>query len=412
MRVMRSLVWVVLGGCSSTPDTKPEGDGVSGVADTGGGDDALSDEALLRAAIDGAADPAETLQTIANQGGFPIESASGTFLFACLCGEGDWSVAGDFDDWSGEPMSRVGALSWLERSVPEPYEAAYKFTDGTDWFADPLARRYAYDTFGEKSLLRSLEPHLERGFVVESHGLEARELRIFVPRDGFFTHTIVAHDGQNLFDPAAFHGGWQLDSAAWDLPLLVVGIDNTSARVDEYTPFEDVIDGQTVGGAAVAYAELVRDVRVAMEDRYGIANRTALLGSSLGGLASLAVADLQPAEWDAALSLSGTMGWGSIGQNGQTIIDVYAAAGHRSTALYLDSGGGGSCVDADGDGLQDDAPDGADNYCENRQLADQLAESGYSWSVDLWHWHEPGAPHTEASWAARVHRPLEVFMAL
>merc|ERR1712185_153309 len=100
--------------------------------------------------------------------------------------------------------------------------------------------------------------------------------------------------------------------------------------MDEYTPFEDVIDGETVGGSASAYAELVRDVRVAMEARYGIANRTALLGSSLGGLVSFAIADLQPGEWDAALSLSGTMGWGSIGQDGPTILDAYAEAGYRN----------------------------------------------------------------------------------
>ena len=204
---------------------------------------------------------------------------------------------------------------------------------------------------------------------------------------------VVAHDGQNLFDPCGIP--WRMASGrcSWELPVLIVGIDNTAARIDEYTPFEDTLDGQTMGGSLAAYAALVADVRSAMEDRYGLANRTALLGSSLGGLASFAIADLQPGAWDAALSLSGTMGWGSIGQNGRTILDVYAEAGHRDVALYLDSGGGGSCVDSDGDGLQDDAPDGADNYCENRQFADQLAESGYEWSVDLWHWHELDTAH-------------------
>ena len=223
---------------------------------------------------------------------------------------------------------------------------------------------------------------------------------------------VVAHDGQNLFDPTAAYGGWKLDAAARDRALLIVGVDHTPARIDEYTPFEDVRDGEVLGGAADAYADMIREVRMSMEDRYGMADRTALLGSSLGGLVSVAIADLQPDEWDAALSMSGTVGWGSIGQNGPTILDTYAAAGHRSTALYLDSGGGGSCVDSDGDGLQDDAVDGADSYCENRQFADQLAASGYAWTVDLWHWHEPDAPHHEAAWAARVYRPLDAFMGL
>ena len=405
------LVWL-LAGCTGASEPKLTPDARSHGPDTGEVDEGLSDEAVLRAAIAGDLDPTEALQTIASRGGLPIESATGSYLFACVCGDGDWSLAGDFDEWAGQPMSRMGTLSWVELTIAEPYESAYKFTDGSIWMADPSARRYAYDEYGEKSLVRALEPHLERGFVAEAHGLDARALRIFVPRDGFFTHMVVAHDGQNLFDPAAFHGGWRLDATARELPVLIVGIDNTAARIDEYTPFEDILDGQTMGGSLPAYAALVADVRSAMEDRYGLANRTALLGSSLGGLASFAIADLQPGAWDAALSLSGTMGWGSIGQNGRTILDVYAEAGRRDVALYLDSGGGGSCVDADGDGLQDDAPDGADNYCENRQFADQLAESGYEWSVDLWHWHEPNAPHTEAAWADRVHRPLDAFMSL
>ena len=77
---------------------------------------------------------------------------------------------------------------------------------------------------------------------------------------------------------------------------------------------------------------------------------------------SLLIADAQPGDWDAALSLSGTVGWGSIGTDSETVLDRYAASGLRDTVVFLDSGGGGSCTDADGDGLQDDAPDGSDNY--------------------------------------------------
>jgi hypothetical protein len=413
----RAWLLVLLAGCSSGSTGKPGGSSEDSVdsADTGS-ESAESasavDEATLRAAIAGETDAEVALFSIANNGGLPIETADGTFLFACLCGDGDWAVAGDFDDWAGQSMGRSGELVWAEVVVEQPEEAGYKLTNGTDWTADPMARRYRYDDFGELSLVRSTEPHLERAFADEAYGLTARELRMFVPRDGLFTHMVVVHDGQNLFDPSAFHGGWQLDSAAADRPLLIVGIDNTAARFDEYTPVTDVLDGQTYGGRAADYAELVRDVRVAMEDRYGTADTTGVMGSSLGGLVSFAIADLQPGEWDAALSLSGTMGWGSIGANGPTILDAYAAAGKRDTVLYLDSGGGGTCVDADGDGLQDDALDGSDNYCENRQFADQLADMGYTWSVDLYHWHEAGAPHTEAAWAARVFRPLDVLMSL
>ncbi len=126
------------------------------------------------------------------------------------------------------------------------------------------------------------------------------------------------------------------------------------------------------------------------------------------------IAARYPGAYDYAASLSGTMGWGSIGAGitNETMIERYAAAGHGATALYLDSGGGGTCVDNDGDGIEDDDPTGADNYCENKQLESVLYSLGYVANVDVWHWWEPDALHNEAAWAARVWRPLDHFASL
>jgi hypothetical protein len=107
------------------------------------------------------------------------------------------------------------------------------------------------------------------------------------------------------------------------------------------------------------------------------------------------------------------MGWGSIEANNETMIQRYAAAGHRDTALYVDSGGyGTTCVDSDGDGTNDDDLDAADNYCENTQLRDVLEEAGYEFDVDLWHWWEPDAEHNEAAWADRAAMPMDIFVSL
>jgi hypothetical protein len=46
------------------------------------------------------------------------------------------------------------------------------------------------------------------------------------------------------------------------------------------------------------------------------------------------------------------------------------------------------------------------------QLRDVLESSGYLFDQDLFHWHEPGATHDEAAWAARVFRPVQIFEAL
>ena len=43
-----------------------------------------------------------------------------------------------------------------------------------------------------------------------------------MPADGVFTHALYAHDGQNLFDPGAFFGGWQLEKTLPPKMLLIV----------------------------------------------------------------------------------------------------------------------------------------------------------------------------------------------
>jgi hypothetical protein len=400
-------------GCSGDSASKSTETGSPGT-DSGAVDSAtpaVSDEDLLREAIAGETDAEATLLSIADRGGLPVQTTTGTVLFACLCGDGGWSVAGDHDDWAGTPMEQSGALWWAEVEVPTPDGSRYKFTDGSQWIPDPLGRRLAYDDNGELSLVDASFAHLQRWYAVEGGGLEPRSVQVWVPAGGRFTHAVYAHDGQNLFDPGAFHGGWRLDQS---LPpeLIVFGIDNTAARFDEYTPTTDDLGSGPVGGKSDDYGVLIDGLRDRMDEAYGPAERYGLLGSSLGGLVSVALAERDPGSWDMAMSLSGTMGWGSLGTNGETMLDLAAASGALSgVAIYADSGGGGECVDADGDGMNDDGDD-SDNYCSNRQLVDQLAASTHTWDTDLWHWHEPGAEHTEAAWAARVWRPLEIFAGL
>ena len=59
--------------------------------------------------------------------------------------------------------------------------------------------------------------------------------------------------------------------------------------------------------------------------------------------------------------------------------------------------------------MEDDDPSAGDNYCENVQTAGVLRSLGYVDGSDLFYWYEPGATHDEASWAARVSRPLQIF---
>lgn len=422
-------------------EPKPEPEETGEVQDTGSGDTGETsppentDEDLLRALMaedsPGTSRVEEVLSSIALSDGLPVRTRAGTFLFACACGSDDWSVAGDFDGWSGTPLTRNGSLHWAEVSIDAPQDSYYKLWDGgATWAADAWARRYTYDSYGEISLVRASAPHLERWPLFQSaktpspggwgpERLEPRTLRVWVPQDGAFDRVLFAHDGQNLFDPDAMWGGWHLQDSVPD-GILVVGIDNTWERDWEYTHVEDFLGDGWYGGGGDTYADFVQDqVRPFIAEKYGDASLHGLLGSSLGGLISFHVAGRHDGAWDFAASLSGTFGWGSIGADNPTLIQIFQDAGHRGTALYLDSGGGpdcpgsdaGACADRDGDGTMDDVSLG-DNYCETVQMRDTLAAAGYVYEEDLWHWHEPCAEHNEMAWAARVSLPLQVFAGL
>lgn len=391
------------------------GDPTTGDDPTTGGPAMSEDEILLRKAIAGEVDPADAMQTIAGRGGHPVATAVGGFLFACLCGPGAWSLAGDHNGWVPAPMSTTGPLFWIETDVAAPDGSLYKFTDGQDaWVADPLGRRYGFDAFGRYSLVRASAPHLERWYAIDGSGfdLASRDLQVWVPEGGAFTHALYTHDGQNLFDPDAFWGGWHLQDTV-PPGMLIVGIDNTGQfRFDDYTHVPDDIGQGPLGGKGDAYADLVETViRPRMEAAYGPADVVGTMGSSLGGLISLVIADRYPTRYDMAISMSGTLGWGSLALNNETIIERYAAAGKRDFAIYLDSGGGGTCADLDMDGIEDDG-DFFDNYCTNLQLETLLEKLGYTPDVDLHYVYAPDAEHNEAEWAARVDVPLGLFADL
>jgi hypothetical protein len=416
-RGLLGLILVGLAACGAPAkdgEDDPAFDSDSGAADTGDTDvldtddtaDGLSGlEQVLLALTE---DPDSALLDVSRTTGWPAP-VDGGWLFVTT-EAGAWSVAGDFEGWSGLPMTEEEGYSWLVADVPDP--SGYKFTDGTDWVADPWSRQYTYDDFGEMSLLNAEDAHLERLFAVSDGTLAARTVRAWVPAEPA-THVLYVHDGQNLFDPGASWGGWHLQDSV-PAAMLVVGIDNTAARMDEYTHVPDSLDGELYGGQGDAYAAFIEGtVRPLADATWGEPATAGVMGSSLGGLISFHIADRAPGAYAFAASLSGTMGWGSIGADNETMIARYAAAGHRGTALYLDSGGyGTTCADADGDGTHDDDPDAADNYCETVQLRDVLEAGGYTFDVDLFHWWESGAEHNEAAWADRVWRPMEIFAGL
>ncbi len=329
------------------------------------------------------------------------------------------SLAGDFNDWVAgeyplvEPVAGLGFYYVLAQPGQTP-EGLYKLVDedGEEdvFFADPLARRFGWDQFGEYSQVDDLadRSHHERwsGFDQGVGPLLPRTVTVYLPAGALAEAAmpvLYMHDGQNLFSPDAFFGGWRvseaLDTAIGDgtvAPLVVVGIDNTAARLDEYTPVPDILEGSRVGGQAEDYADFVVDgVMPFVEARYPVAVDPAAvgtMGSSLGGLVSLYLGLAHPEEFGQVGSMSGTVDWGSFGAANPTIDQLYLDDPPLGLRIYLDSGGGAGIGCPGGD---------SDNYCGNVRTADVLRGLGWVDEDDLFYRWQPGAGHNEAAWADR-----------
>ncbi|MBV7537080.1 esterase [Duganella sp. sic0402] len=230
--------------------------------------------------------------------------------------------------------------------------------------------------------------------IVDNAG--TRKLRIYLP-PGYEDQpqqrypVLYMHDGQNLFDPktAAFGAAWKMGANLDKLiasgaiqPIIVVGIDNAGAqRVDEYTP---CCDKQYGGGKLDAYAAFIVDTVKpwadanlrTLKDR----EHTAIMGSSLGGIASVYIAQKYPQVFSMAGGVSSSFWW-----NEQMFIRQLPEA--PPVKFYIDAG-------TDNDGLED-----------TRKMRDAMKAKGYQ----LYYHEAEGGAHNEKSWAARVQLPLIWF---
>lgn len=373
------------------------------------------DALILQQVLDGTLAPEEGLRRVSRSGGWPIQTSAG-FLFAIVDGGlGPYRVAGEAGFVPSTEMRSERGVAWALVPIADPDGQTYQYTTRFgDPVPDPWSRSYGSSGSQQVSYVRYFGAHLERWPLVGDAAVTPRTVRVWVPSLPP-THFLYAHDGQNLFDGAGPSGGWMLDRFAGP-STLVVGIDSTPTRLWDYTPVQDLSPLQ--GGGADAYADFLEaTVRPLIEapERYGPATRRGLIGSSLGGLVSYWAALRHPDSWDFVASLSGTMGWGSIqgGVRNQTVIEAWQALPACPAAtLYLDTGGGpgAGCVDADGDGTEDDAANAADNYCENAQFRRVLEGLGCTPRLtSVW---VQGAAHDEAAWRSRSPAILGLFEAL
>ncbi|CAN7700995.1 alpha-amylase family glycosyl hydrolase [Pseudoduganella sp. LjRoot289] len=226
----------------------------------------------------------------------------------------------------------------------------------------------------------------------------SRALRIHLPA-GYAAHperrypVLYMHDGQNLFDAktAAYGVEWEIDETVDRLAaegkmaeIIVVGIDNTRDRIAEYTP---CCDPQHGGGKLAAYEAFIVDTVKPYVDRT-LRTRpgkedTAIMGSSLGGIASVAIAQRRPDVFSMAGGVSSSFWWNQRAMIGKLPV--------LPVKFYLDAG-------TINDGLEDTA----------LMRAVMLAQ-GWREGENLYYHEAAGGIHNEKSWAARAHLPLTWF---
>lgn len=381
----------------------------------------IDDESVVRSLIAGDGNVEQVLLDIAWSGGWPVHTADDTYLFVLETSQNDWAIAGDHDAWAGSPMTAGTGFVWAEVAISEPVGSHYKFVHaGTDYYGDPTAKAHSYDEFGDVSYVRAPTDvwHLDRWPNFSGEGVLSREVNVYVPAGEGPWPVLYMHDGQNLFawDPEGLpSAGWRIDAALAEngAQTLVVGIDNTSERLDEYAHTDENVDGLEINAKGDAYAAFVtEDVKPFVERTYDVTDRAGVMGSSMGGLISLYIGLLYPDEYDFVGSMSGSLWLGRYTASGPAMQELYLEADVEPFTIYVDSGGsdgGDGCEDIDGDGIFEDDPNATDGYCVTRAFADEMAEHGYVWDDTLFHWHEPNAQHTESDWAARVFRPLAHF---
>ncbi|MGB8010654.1 MAG: alpha/beta hydrolase-fold protein [Terriglobales bacterium] len=235
-----------------------------------------------------------------------------------------------------------------------------------------------------------------------------RLLRVWLPPDydgwGETRYPVLyLNDGQNLFDPATSFAGvhWQAGETAARLiaerkipPLILVGIDNTKNRINEYIPYK-AKDPKVLKPAGKCYPDFLgREVMPLIEERYPVLKgpeNTGLGGSSLGGLITLYTQMAAPGVFGRLLIESP-----SLFVANKKILHESRRFRAWPSRIYLGTG-----TREVGDAEKDTKT--VENVHELESILRSVGLDEQRLKVRI----EEGASHSEAAWAARFPEALE-----
>jgi hypothetical protein len=216
------------------------------------------------------------------------------------------AIRGSVAPWSwntGVPMSSGPSDTWSVTTTTATTAFEFKpLLDDTTWSLGPNykgtpgATLDVYPHFTQMAGQYSRAYDFTSTILANTRGIWIYQPPTYIENSRAHMPVLYMHDGQNLFDPAAAFGGnaWMvgrtMDAGAADASIaeaIVIGIENTADRINEYTP---VADPQNGGGKGDLYLNMIIQElkpRVDSEMRT-LPDRlhTSMMGSSLGGLIS------------------------------------------------------------------------------------------------------------------------------
>lgn len=256
----------------------------------------------------------------------------------------------------------------------------------------------------------------------KSQYITSRNVTVWLP-DGYTTgepcDVLYMHDGQMLFDASTTwnHQEWKVDEVMGRLiaddkvrRCIVVGIDNTSNRLNDYFPtlcYEKVPEEQREGVDVSVYKGdeylrfIVKEVKPFIDSRYKpLTSRehTFIMGSSMGGLISLYALCNYPEVFGGAVCMSTHLSMNFFDPNFKS---EYWSEGLRqyvkehlpqanSCLLYMDGG----TVELDG------------TYRPYQNKLNAIV-SGLGWdSAHFVYYLFEGHKHMETFWAERLDVPF------
>jgi predicted alpha/beta superfamily hydrolase len=232
-----------------------------------------------------------------------------------------------------------------------------------------------------------------------------RDLVVYTPPSYYentlktIKHVLIMHDGQNLFNPStAFMGNaWYCqDTVDQEVvagnmdEIIIVGVDNTPDRINEYTYSYDPSEG--AGGKGDLYLDfLIQTVIPFIQSKYRVVmtrENVGIMGSSLGGLISCYGGYTRPSSFSKAGCMSSSFWWNNEDFD-NIILPKYTPP--TDVTFYLDSGDSGSSQD---------------DVTQTQTVRNHMLQLGYVYNQTLFYYLDHGASHSETYWGPRFWIPM------